>query len=53
MPGSTMPGQKTSEMVYPKMCSRHAGAMRRAPSSQPTYQSGCAAVLTAAALNGP
>src|SRR5438270_8088307 len=35
------------------MWTRHGGNTRKAPSSQPTYQSGWAAVDTAAGLNGP
>ena len=48
MPGNTTPGQNTSGMEYGPIFRNHGGASRNAPSSQPTYQSGWAAVVTAA-----
>ena len=43
-PGKTTAGRKTSRgTVWPRPVSSHDGMMRRAPSSQPMYQSGCTA----------
>ena len=40
-PGKTTAGRNTSSgMVCPKLANSHDGMMRRAPSSQPMYQSG-------------
>src|SRR3954454_9192281 len=51
--GTTTPGQNTSGIVWFQICTRHAGKTRSAPSSQPIYQSGCAAVVTALGRYGP
>ena len=41
MPGKTTAGRKTSSgTVWPQKASSQDGMMRRAPSSQPMYQSG-------------
>ena len=43
-PGNTTAGRKTSSgTVCPQKASSQDGMMRKAPSSQPMYQSGCTA----------
>ena len=41
-PGSTIPGQNTGGIGWPKIFHSIAGPRRSAPSSQPAYQSGVA-----------
>ncbi len=53
IPGITMPGMNGEGIVIPRMVGSKDGKIRSAPSSQPTYQSGCAGELTTAASNGP
>src|SRR3954471_6418039 len=52
-PGMTMPGMNGDGIVIPRIVGSNEGKIRNAPSSQPTYQSGCAGELTTAASNGP
>ena len=40
-------------IVIPRIVGSKGGKTRRAPSSQPTYQSGCAGEATTDASNGP
>ena len=44
-PGRTTAGQKMAGMSRPPIWMSQPGIMRTAPSSQPMYQSGCAAVV--------
>jgi hypothetical protein len=55
MPGMTTPGMNGDGMVMLTngMVGSNGGKMRKDPSSQPTYQSGCAGELTTDASNGP
>ena len=44
MPGKSTAGKRiTNGMVWPHNVQEMGGMMRRAPSSQPMYQSGCTA----------
>ena len=56
IPGMSTPGKNGLAMVWPKARISQAGMMRRAPSTQPMYQSGCDPDVAAAAwvaLYGP
>jgi hypothetical protein len=48
-PGSSAPGKNTFGTSYPNATIENDGMSRRAPSSQPMYQSGWANVDTVAA----
>ena len=49
----TTPGMNTDGIVTPRITGSNEGQIRSAPSSQPTYQSGCAGEDTIAGSNGP
>ena len=52
-PGSTTAGQKMAGMSSPPIWMSQPGMRRTPPSSQPMYQSGCAAVVASQARYGP
>src|SRR3954471_23261859 len=52
-PGINTPGMNADGIVIPRIVGSKGGKMRSAPSSQPTYQSGCEGDETGDGSNGP